>query len=204
MTFQNATATSASHRHGVEALLAAAAVWFAVVCYGASSGFLRSLDRSLIAALIAASVALPTLGYALSPPLRAYVQALGQRPLLLLHVWRIAAALLFFWYGAQGQLPPLFWTLAGGGDLIVGLLALGLAVQAPTAGRYLGFHLIGFADLVVAVGTGLASSLLGDPRMALIASLPLALIPLFGVGITGASHLVALDMLRRGIGVERR
>jgi hypothetical protein len=37
--------------------------------------------------------------------------------------------------------------------------------------------------------------------MAPIAILPLALIPLFGVGISGATHLMAFDMLRRGVGL---
>jgi hypothetical protein len=59
-------------------------------------------------------------------------------------------------------------------------------------------HRFGFADFVVAVGTGLAFTLLLDPRMAPITALPLALIPLFGVGISGATHIIAFDMLRRG------
>ena len=54
----------------------------------------------------------------------------------------------------------------------------------------------GFADFVVAVGTGLTYTLLLDPRMNLIAELPMALIPLFGVGLSGASHIVAFDMMR--------
>ncbi len=35
-----------------------------------------------------------------------------------------------------------------------------------------------------------------------ICSLPLALIPLYGVGALGASHLMAFDLLRRGVGVK--
>jgi hypothetical protein len=33
--------------------------------------------------------------------------------------------------------------------------------------------------------------------MASIAAFPLALIPLFGVGVSGASHLIAFDVMRR-------
>jgi hypothetical protein len=33
--------------------------------------------------------------------------------------------------------------------------------------------------------------------MALLTILPMALIPLFGVGLSGASHIVALNALRR-------
>jgi hypothetical protein len=68
--------------------------------------------------------------------------------------------------------------------------------------RYRSFHRFGFADFVVAVGTGLTFTLLQDPLMALITTLPFALIPLFGVGISGASHLMAFDMLRRHTGLH--
>ena len=67
--------------------------------------------------------------------------------------------------------------------------------------RYIAFHLFGFADFVVAVGTGLTLTLLADPKMDGIRTLPMALIPLFGVGISGASHLMAFDLLRRRKGM---
>ena len=58
-------------------------------------------------------------------------------------------------------------------------------------------NLFGFADFVVAVGTGLTYFLLNDPRMSGIQTLPMALIPFYGVGISGASHLMAFELLRR-------
>ena len=65
------------------------------------------------------------------------------------------------------------------------------------------FHLFGFADFVVAVGTGLTLFLLNDSRMAGIQTLPMALIPFYGVGISGASHIIAFDLLRRHAGLRR-
>lgn len=56
----------------------------------------------------------------------------------------------------------------------------------------------------MAVGTGLVFTLLNDSRMATIRELPMVLIPLFGVGISGASHLIAFSLLRGGrVGVQR-
>ena len=69
--------------------------------------------------------------------------------------------------------------------------------------RYWVFHLFGFADFVVAVGTGLTYFLLNDPRMSGIQTLPMALIPFYGVGISGASHIMAFDLLRRRPGSNR-
>ena len=120
---------------------------------------------------------------------------------MLFHTWRVPAALAFFWYGAQGQLPATFWVLAGAGDFIACSYTAYLVLQPESARRYFSFHIFGFADFVVAVGTGLTFTLLQDPRIALIAALPLALIPLWGIGISGVTHLIAFDMLRRGTGM---
>lgn len=194
------TTDDRSRLHGqVTAVLA---IWLAAVVIAAATGTLAKLYMPLIAAIVAATIALPTLWYFVSSPFRAYVESIGHRRIVLFHTWRIPAALLFFWYGAQGELPPAFWILAGTGDFIAGAYALFLAIRPQNAATYLSFHRFGFADFVVAVGTGLVFTLLQDPRMALIATLPMALIPLFGVGISGASHIMAFDMLRRGAGFD--
>lgn len=151
-----------------------------------------------IAFFVAAGIVVPTLIYAFVAPVRLFLRHAGLFPLTILHVWRVPAALAFFAYGLAGALPPVFWILAGVGDLIAGLYAARLFFSAGDARFYRGFHLFGFADFVVAVGTGLMFTLLEDPRMAAIAVLPMALIPLFGVGVSGASHLIAFDLMRRG------
>jgi len=39
--------------------------------------------------------------------------------------------------------------------------------------------------------------LLQEPKMSLLTTLPMALIPLFGAGLSGASHIVALHTLSK-------
>jgi hypothetical protein len=190
-------------RKASQAVLGVVALWAATVVIGAESGFFASLYQPLIAAIVAATIIMPTVLYFRSQRLRAYAEQVGHRPIVLFHTWRIPAALLFFYFGLQGQLPPAFWILAGTGDLIAGSYAAYLMFRPESTRRYLSFHVFGFLDFVVAVGTGLTFTLLQDPRMAPIAVLPLALIPLFGVGLSGATHLIAFDMLRRGVGMAR-
>lgn len=185
------------HPRITSALALLVGIWGAAVVVGATTGLLARLPLPMIGAIVAASITVPTLIYLSSPRLKAYADAVGHAPILLFHTWRIPAALAFFWYGAQGELPPLFWILAGTGDFIAGSYAAYLATRPAGSRNYLAFHLFGFADFVVAVGTGLTFTLLNDPRMALIAALPMALIPLWGVGISGVTHLVAFDMMRR-------
>lgn len=83
------------------------------------------------------------------------------------------------------------------------MLALGVTLLPENRTRYLVFEIFGFADFVAAVGTGLTMFLLHDPRMASIQTLPLALIPFYGVGISGASHIMAFGLLRRHVGIKR-
>lgn len=84
--------------------------------------------------------------------------------------------------------------LAGWGDLLAGVLAVAAALVA-TRLAYWVFHVIGAADFVVAVGTGLALTLASDSLMGNNATFPVALIPLSGVGLSGASHVVAFHLL---------
>ncbi|MFN7102509.1 MAG: permease [Pseudorhizobium sp.] len=175
-------------------------LWLSAVIFGATSGYFSRLYMPLVAAIVAVTIIAPTLWYFLSASFRAVVERVGHHRIMLFHIWRIPAALVFFWYGVQGLLPPVFWILAGTGDLIAGCYAVYLAGRPESARTYWSFHGFGFADFIVAVGTGLTFTLLQDPRMEPIVLLPLALIPLFGVGISGASHLMAFDMLRRQVG----
>jgi hypothetical protein len=192
---------AASHRSLTRSLGLAAGLWAAAVTAAAGSGLLATLWMPGIAALVALGILLPTLWYLLAPQGRAWADRVGLRAITGFHIWRIAAAFVFFGYGAAGALPPLFLIPASIGDLAAGLWAAAV-VRRPDPPRraYLAMHRFGFADFVVAVGSGLIHTLLLDPRMAPVAALPLALIPLFGVGISGASHLVAFDMLRRQSG----
>lgn len=183
-------------RHGTRVLLSVLAAWGALVVTAAATGLYRALGLA-VGPLIVLGMVVPALVYASARGVRDYIAALGVRRLTLFHVWRIAAGLLFFWYGARGLLPERFVRNAATGDLLVGLFAAALFVLPARRGLYLAFHVAGLADLLLAVGTGLTLTLRHDARMQAIQTLPLALIPLYGVGIAGASHLMALDLLRR-------
>jgi hypothetical protein len=189
--------TRTEFRRTTWALAAFAALWAATLVIAAQAGLISRLYMPVIALLVATTIALPTLIYAASARLKTYVDAIGLFPLTAFHIWRIPAALLFFWYGGQGELPPTFWILAGVGDFIAGALALTIFLKPPTRRQYILIHSFGFFDFVVAVGTGLTFTLLQDSRMALVTILPMALIPLLGVGISGTTHLIAFDYLRR-------
>jgi hypothetical protein len=190
--------TELRHRSLTRSLSLLVFLWALAVAVAAETGVLARLWMPAIAGLVALGIALPTLWYFVTPAARAWADRLGLRAITAFHAWRVPAALLFFWYGLQGELPTTFWLLAGAGDLIAGLWAIAVTARKDSShSAYARMHIFGFADFAVAVGTGLTFTLLLDPRMAAITTLPLALIPLFGVGLSGTTHLVAFDMLRR-------
>ncbi|MBC8077973.1 MAG: hypothetical protein H7Y32_17985 [Chloroflexales bacterium] len=176
------------------------AAWGFLVTALAMSGLLARLPTPLLPLPIAVALGALLAAYALVPAVRAYAQRLDMRTLTLFNVWRIPAALAFFAYGAQGLLPPSFVRNAGWGDLIAGAAAVPVALWLLPRPHWrrrslVGFHLFSFADFVVAVGTGFTFSVLGDPLMATLKTFPMALIPLFGVPLTGALSVVALHRL---------
>jgi hypothetical protein len=195
MAFANPTDPTPSR--AAIAVLAAGALWAAGVVWFAARGALIPLIGVQYALLVVAGIAIPTVIYAFVPAVQRLVDRAGLYWVTLIHVWRVPAGLLFIGYGLMGQLPPAFWIPAGFGDLLVGVYAARLLFRNGEVRYYTRFHLLGFADFVIAVGAGLVHTLMLDPRMAPLAALPLALIPLFGVGISGASHLIAFYLLGR-------
>jgi len=191
---------SVAIQHSVSDRLVAGvlAAWGGGVAIAASTGLLTQVPPRAIAGLVTLGVVLPTLAYAANSGFRQWVENFGLRRLTLFHSWRIVAAILFFGYGAAGLLPPLFVERAAWGDLIAGLLAVAVVAMPFARWRYAAMHIFGSIDFISAVGTGLFFTLTEPESMNQIRLLLLALIPMFGVALSGATHLIAFDLLRRG------
>jgi len=187
----------ASVRPRVAAVLAA---WAGAVAVASTTGALGRLAPATLAPVIVTSIVVPTVIYGRSPLLRAAAREVGVYRIALLHTWRVAAGVVFLAYGVQDKLPPKFVRNAGWGDIIAGAFAAALVLLPRKRITYAAFNAVGFADFVLAFGTGLAATLRRDSRMSAIATFPLALIPLFGVGVSGTAHLIAFDLLRHNGG----
>jgi hypothetical protein len=189
---------SSNQRHQVaQRLLSFISIWGLCVGVGSYLGLFSTFPLPWFALLVAMGITVPLAIYYGNSIFRTYIQGLHLNYLTLFHIWRIPAALTFFYYGSRHLLPSTFVRNAAWGDLAAGLLVLVVLVLPKSNWKYWGFHLFGLADFVTAVSTGLTFSLLQVPTMETIATFPVALIPLFGVGISGASHIMALDVLVR-------
>jgi len=192
--------------------------WFATALGAGALGAFRTAPGAPPVAIgLAAGVPpLAVIALALgSPRFRAWARRLDLRFLTLLQAWR-TGGLAFLALAAVHALPGGFATPAGIGDVMVGLTAP--LVASFVVGRsdrlYLTWTALGIADLVAAVTLGVlysnspAGVLREDVDTALMATLPMSLIPTFAVPVTLVAHVLALINLgaarRTGSVVRRR
>ncbi len=185
-------------RDAIRTSLTNIALWGSGIAAASAGGVITRVAPMTIGPLILAGIAIPSVAYHRSPALKRFMRRVGPYPLTLAHAWRIAAGIAFLRWGASGKLPKAFTNRAGWGDITSGVLALGLVNAPKNRLAMLAANVFGAADLAVAIGTGITMVLRKEPAMRSIATFPPAMIPLFGVGLTGAAHVIAFDLLLRG------
>ena len=173
--------------------LTATALWGIAVATLAILGVYTGLPGPVFGYLVGAQLMGLLALHALSPSLRATVASFELRALTAFHIWRIPAGLAFLWAAETGYLPETFAARAGWGDLSVGVAAMIVLALPERRWLYAAFHAYGMADFVLAVGTGLAFTFAGVTSMSNIAAFPFALIPQFGVVLTGVLSILTLD-----------
>lgn len=187
---------------GLSAGLAAAlAGWGAVVAWASLAGPLPALaavSAPALGLLIGMTVLVPTALYFAVPAVRRALDRLDPRAVTLFNLPRIPGGALILAFGLAGLLPPVFGVIAGLGDIVAGLAAARIVGREATPARLRAIHAIGLADIAVALSTGMVFALAGDPRMAGLATLAMALIVLWYVGMLATSHIVMLARLARG------
>jgi hypothetical protein len=167
------------------------------------SGMPLPVGLSVVVPIVAFTVL-----YWVNTSVRAFADSLDLRSMVALNILRLIGVDFLVAY-AHGRLPAGFAFPAGLGDILTALLAIPLIVamsgsqQASTRKWFVAWNLLGLADLVVAVASGIMHSgsrlgiLAGDgPTTLLMSQFPRALIPTFLVPIYILLHLLALA--RRG------
>lgn len=177
------------------AVVATLTAWFLAVLGLGWLGVFGQMHHAAVGVIAVAELLGIVAIYYLNPSFRAYVRSISYKHLTIFNVWRFPAGALFLYYGAQGLLPPLFVQNAAWGDILAAGLVPVVLMLPESRGKYLWFQVVGFADFILAVGTGLTLNVMDMPTMSNIAELPLCVIPLFGVPITGAVHIMMLDRL---------
>jgi hypothetical protein len=138
---------------------------------------------------------------AASQSFRQFLLSLNPRTLTFVQSWRIAGFVMVVLY-AYNILPGNFALPAGWGDIAIGatapLVALKLA-NPQHRKSFIFWQLLGIADLVNAVGMGVAARFI-DPHgisTSAMTVLPMSMIPTFGVPLFLILHFISIAQARQ-------
>lgn len=158
-------------------------------------GFFNFIPRPLFGLCVMLILATLVVLYFKNKTFQHYSNQIPLKSIALFHSWRIFAGWIFLSY--SDRLPETFVNNAAYGDIIAGFLGLGVLIVGQTKLNYYIFNVLGLIDFFLAVGTGLFLTFAMDPKMDSIIQLPLIMIPLFGVPISGYTHFISLYRLRK-------
>ncbi len=138
--------------------------------------------------------------FAISRGFREFAFSLSPRTLTFVQSWRIVGFTFLVLY-ASGILPGNFALPAGWGDVAIGATAPLVAtwlVSYSSRGSFIVWQIAGIFDLVSAVTLGALNSILGThgANTAVMATLPLSLIPTFGVPLFIMLHIICIAQAR--------
>ncbi len=200
----------ATSSHSLRKTAAAVVVaWFIAALCASALGLFDSVSRP--PALLGAAAVLPPVLFWLARrrwrSFDAFVAAASPALLTLFQTWRIGGIVFVALYH-RDLLPGAFALPAGWGDVAVGAtapLAAWLARKRTRAARaiFVAWHIVGMADLAMAVSLGVLSSdtplgvLADGVTTRLMGQFPLSVIPTFFVPLLAILHLAALRAAQR-------
>lgn len=168
-------------------------VWFAAAAAIGHFLLLQRLPPVALPGVLFALTGLLLLAYFRSSPVRAWVDALDLRSLVLLHVTRFVG-IYFLVLFQRGDLPRAFAVPAGLGDILVATMALpvALAPLEPVRRRraIVIWNVVGLFDLLFVVATAARLNVADPAQMRAFTHLPLSLLPTFLVPLLLATHVV--------------
>jgi len=189
------TKVNSSNRMTEAVITTSVIIWGLLTFYAGQSHFFAQFPTPVFGfTVLGTQLSLIAL-YLWQKDFKTYGDSIPLKAIALFHSWRIFAGWMFL--ANTGALSQTFINNAAYGDIIAGFLGLSVFIFGHTKRNYLIFNILGMLDFIVAVGTGLTLTILGDPEMQKIIQLPLIMIPLFGVPLSGITHIISLDRLFR-------
>lgn len=175
-------------------------LWLIVALLAGRLLWLQQIPMPAVQGILVGLTALALLAYRSLPAVRARIDALDLRVLVLLHTVRFVGFYFLLLYD-RGELPYAFAVPGGLGDIAVALLALVAALAPwtePMRRHVISiWNVVGLLDILMVVFTA-ARLGLADPRsMHALTHLPLSLLPTFIVPLIIATHVVIFLRLRR-------
>jgi hypothetical protein len=169
-------------------------VLLAWLCFAVGlAGWFHNASAPALAATVWTLTVLALLACWKIGPIKAWAMNVDLRWLVFFHVTRLFAGVCFLVLCRRGELPCVFATRAGWGDITVAVFALAVvaAMQTQFAKTLLIiWNTIGFVDIIFVVFSALQFGLRDWQSMHALRELPLSLLPTFVVPLVIASHVL--------------
>lgn len=178
-------------------------LWFGGAIVAGQTGFLRQLPPPAVQGIVLGLTGLLLLLYFRARFVRAWVDALELRSLILLHLTRFVG-IYFLVLHQRGELPREFAIPAGIGDIIVAVMVLPVAfapLQPQLRLRAITiWNVVGLFDMALVIATITRINLSDPSQLRPFTELPLSLLPTFLVPLIIATHVIIFARTAR----ERR
>ena len=168
-------------------------LWFGAAVVAGHFVVLQRVPPAGVPGIIFGLTALVLYAYFRIAPLRAWVDALDLRSLVLFHLTRFVGIYFLVLY-QRGELPRAFAIPGGIGDIIVATLVLPIAfAPLEPAKRYRAislWNIIGLVDILLVVVTAARINFAAPLQLRALTHLPLSLLPTFLVPLLIATHVI--------------
>jgi hypothetical protein len=175
-------------------------IWLIAALFVGNSTLLQRLPMPAMQGILLGLTGVCLALYFKVQGLRAWVDRLDLRALVLLHITRFVGFYFLILY-RRGELPYAFAVPGGWGDIIVASLALFvcfLPLQESSRRRAITiWNVVGFVDIAMVVITAGRLGLQNGLQMRALTYLPLSLLPTFLVPVIITTHVIIFVRLRR-------
>lgn len=175
-------------------------IWFGAALAAGHFLVLRRLSPTATPAILLFLTALLLFAYFRVAMVRAWVDALDLRILVLVHVTRFVG-IYFLMLHRDGLLPYAFAVPGGIGDILVATMAVPVALaplaDGPRRRIMTIWNVVGLIDILFVVATAFRINLTDPVQLRMLTILPLSLLPTFLVPLLVATHIVIFSRLAR-------
>lgn len=175
-------------------------LWFAGAVAAGHFLLLQRIPPFAVQGIIFGITAIVVFAYFRVAPIRAWVDGLDLRSLVLLHVTRFVGIYFLVLY-QRDELPRAFAVPAGIGDIIIATMALPVVfapIEPSVRSRAIViWNVVGLVDMLLVIVTATRINLTDPAQLRPLTHLPLSLLPTFLVPLILATHVIIFARLAR-------
>ena len=168
-------------------------LWFGAALAAGHYRMLSRIPPMALPGIVFGLTGLLLLAYFRVAPVRAWVNSLDLRALILLHVTRFVGIYFLILY-QRGELPRAFAVPAGIGDIVVAMMAIPVAIAPLTDDMHRRavaiWNVFGLVDILLVIASAARINLTAPAELRAFTHLPLSLLPTFLVPLIVASHVI--------------